>query len=198
MTSPQCANISTSINPTSKGKNISTIAIKKTHGFTIVELLIVIVVIGILAAISIVAYSGIQERARTTKIKTDISQLTRAIVAARTLSGKALTQITSSGDTASDCVYKASGTDLALLPKSDTCWVRYLNVLNTVSDASGAQVRNLTDPWGRPYFIDENENENNGGGCTKDSIGVYQRPHQYNNWAPDNETRVSNSLQSCP
>lgn len=37
---------------------------KSKSGFTIVELLIVIVVIGILAAITIVAYSGIQERAR--------------------------------------------------------------------------------------------------------------------------------------
>ena len=38
---------------------------KKTKsGFTIVELLIVIVVIGILAAITIVAYNGIQSRAR--------------------------------------------------------------------------------------------------------------------------------------
>lgn len=34
------------------------------RGFTIVELLIVIVVIGILAAITIVAYNGIQQRAR--------------------------------------------------------------------------------------------------------------------------------------
>jgi prepilin-type N-terminal cleavage/methylation domain-containing protein len=37
---------------------------KKQAGFTIVELLIVIVVIGILAAITIVAYNGIQDRAR--------------------------------------------------------------------------------------------------------------------------------------
>ena len=36
-------------------------------GFTIVELLIVIVVIAILAAITIVAYNGITTRARTTK-----------------------------------------------------------------------------------------------------------------------------------
>lgn len=35
-------------------------------GFTIVELLIVIVVIGILAAITIVAFSGVQQRARNT------------------------------------------------------------------------------------------------------------------------------------
>lgn len=37
---------------------------KTTSGFTIVELLIVIVVVAILAAISIVAYNGIQERSR--------------------------------------------------------------------------------------------------------------------------------------
>ena len=39
-------------------------------GFTIVELLIVIVVIGILAAITIVAYSGITARANTAKAQT--------------------------------------------------------------------------------------------------------------------------------
>ena len=36
---------------------------KRRHGFTIVELLIVIVVIGILAALSVTAYNGIQSRA---------------------------------------------------------------------------------------------------------------------------------------
>jgi len=38
---------------------------KATSGFTIVELLIVIVVIGILAAITIVAYNGVQSRGKT-------------------------------------------------------------------------------------------------------------------------------------
>jgi prepilin-type N-terminal cleavage/methylation domain-containing protein len=47
----------------------------KERGFTIVELLIVIVVIGILAAITIVAYSGITARANATKAQTNAAQI---------------------------------------------------------------------------------------------------------------------------
>lgn len=50
-------------------------------GFTIVELLIVIVVIGILAAITVVAYSGIQERARSAGILSNIRQVQKYIEA---------------------------------------------------------------------------------------------------------------------
>ncbi|MDT4867500.1 type II secretion system protein G [compost metagenome] len=52
---------------------------QKQSGFTIVELLIVIVVIGILAAITVVAYNGIQQRARDTERTTDIKQLHRSL-----------------------------------------------------------------------------------------------------------------------
>lgn len=47
------------------------------QGFTIVELLIVIIVIAILAAISLVAYNGIQSRARETTVKSDFSNIAK-------------------------------------------------------------------------------------------------------------------------
>lgn len=46
---------------------------EKQSGFTIVELLIVIVVIGILAAITIVAFNGVQDRARSASLISDLT-----------------------------------------------------------------------------------------------------------------------------
>lgn len=47
---------------------------KKQKGFTIVELLIVVVVIAILAAITIVSYNGIQNRAKSSVVQNDVNQ----------------------------------------------------------------------------------------------------------------------------
>jgi len=56
-------------------------------GFTIVELLIVIVVIGVLAAITIVAFSGIQNRARASSASSALSQAAKKIAVWRVDSG---------------------------------------------------------------------------------------------------------------
>jgi prepilin-type N-terminal cleavage/methylation domain-containing protein len=52
---------------------------QKTSGFTIVELLIVIVVIGILAAITIVAYNGIQSRSNSAKVQQDLKSMQKLV-----------------------------------------------------------------------------------------------------------------------
>src|SRR5438105_1294422 len=56
-------------------KNLKANLQSDSQGFTIVELLIVIVVIGILAALVIVTYNGIQQKARDTERKTDVKAL---------------------------------------------------------------------------------------------------------------------------
>lgn len=57
-------------------------------GFTIVELLIVIVVIAILATISIVAYTGIQNRAAQTAIVSEVNQWKRLFEAYKAVHGR--------------------------------------------------------------------------------------------------------------
>lgn len=56
-------------------------------GFTIVELLIVIVVIGILAAITIVAYNGVQTRANNARVQSDIKNVQKIVEAYNAING---------------------------------------------------------------------------------------------------------------
>ena len=62
----------------SEGHQLSMVK-RKQFGFTIVELLIVIVVIGILAGITVVAYSGVQNRAHDAAIQSDIGGFVKKI-----------------------------------------------------------------------------------------------------------------------
>lgn len=61
---------------------------RKQTGFTIVELLIVIVVIGILAALVVTTFSGIQKKARDSERQTDINAVHSQVEAYYAQNGK--------------------------------------------------------------------------------------------------------------
>ena len=126
----------------------------RQRGFTIVELLIVIVVIGILAAVSVVAYNGIQAKARAAKANSDLLMLSKAIHAARVNQDRTLPQIT--GNNCSRC----SG------------YTATMSSIDAIGAAAGMNLAPLKagDPWGGFYSIDENEGE--GGNCTRDVLNV--------------------------
>lgn len=72
-----------------------------SRGFTIVELLIVVVVIGILAAIVTVAYTGIQQRAQVSAITSELKQWHKLFEVYRATNGSypdpAASNLTTSG-----------------------------------------------------------------------------------------------------
>lgn len=61
----------------------------KQSGFTIVELLIVVVVIAILATITIVAYNGIQRQTITSVIQSDLRSARKQLETMRHTNGDA-------------------------------------------------------------------------------------------------------------
>lgn len=146
----------------------------KQVGFTIVELLIVIVVIGILVAITVVAFNGVQSRAQTARTNSELAAYQKAIVIARNTKGVALRYITNSTYSTSNCI-SAAGNPGALEPrdlaKTHSCWVAYHDNLAKIGDAAGINLDNLKngDFRGNPYTLDENEGET----CTEDVIFAY-------------------------
>lgn len=60
---------------------------RATHGFTIVEILIVIAIIAILAAITAVAFNQVRQRAYNSQVVAGVEQYYRAIVAYKAVHG---------------------------------------------------------------------------------------------------------------
>ena len=103
---------------------INKVGKRQTKGFTIVELLIVVVVIAILAAITIVSYNGIQARANDSAVKAELLQNSKTIVNTSNISGTIATtaavmgtgdpKLNYSADKYRVVTYCTNGTEFAL------------------------------------------------------------------------------------
>lgn len=161
-------------------------SIKRTahRGFTIVELLTVIAVMSILFAVAYFSYSAVQTRARESRIASDLSVLRDAIELGRVKTGTTLMGITGSAWTSQHCLFEDDDSSIPIpdgtnfsVQNSTTqdCWDDYQAALQAISTASGNNVTNLKDPWGRPYYIDENDADD--GECQNDNLGWLSYPY---------------------
>lgn len=106
---------------------------KKQSGFTIVELLIVIVVIAILAAITVVAYNGIQNRAKASAAQTAASQASKRVMQAAIESG---TEVYPDDQAAFEALKISSGSATYQYSSNNTTNPKTFCITATVQDAS--------------------------------------------------------------
>ena len=127
---------------------------KHQTGFTIVELVIVIVVIGILAAITIITYNGITSRAIVATVSSDLKSAAKQLV---------IDQINSS---AYPATISAANNGLGLKPSPGTTY-QY-----TVDNSSNPQTFCITATNGTTsYFISSVNNVPTSGACSGQITG---------------------------
>ena len=129
-----------------------------------IELLVVIIIIGILAAIAIPVFLNQRDKAEKTVTKANARQVRMAIETARTSKGTNLLGVTGSICSACVCWTVAVAPNVSDPAFAATpCGLSFDNLVNKLAaatDESPAVMRRLmTDGWGHPMTIDENEGE---------------------------------------
>jgi prepilin-type N-terminal cleavage/methylation domain-containing protein len=137
-------------------KNMLKLA-KTSKAFTLVEVLIVIVVIGILAGLASNSYSTIRRKARYVKVDNDLKFIAKAIDTARLNSGKSLIGVSGlTGTLETPDAHCGSWTGARVkYPLTDDCWNEMNSFFTVLENATGENFSEIKkgDPWGYSYMV---------------------------------------------
>lgn len=152
----------------------NTIIPKATSAFTIVELLVVIVVIGILAAITIVSYAGISQRAVVTSLQSDLTNASQQLKLYQTLYGSFPTAMVGNCPTAPTvdntyCIKTSAGNSFTYQPNISSS-TQIFSLIGKNSNGNTYRITNDSQPVAGSDFRTSCLDISNAGESTGDGI----------------------------
>jgi prepilin-type N-terminal cleavage/methylation domain-containing protein len=144
-------------------------ALKSPRGFTIIELLVVVAVIGVLMSLLFPAVQGALDAAKKAQAKNDVVQIATAIVAFDTEYGRLPSSNAMPQTVDTNILGALTASDTNMNPRG----IIFLEVLNYRNGKGGILNNVFVDPWKNPYYValDVDNYDNHVGVSTNGSTG---------------------------
>jgi prepilin-type N-terminal cleavage/methylation domain-containing protein len=123
---------------------------KSPQGFTIIELLVVVAIIGVLMSLLFPAVQGALDAAKKAQAKNDVMQIATAIVGFDTEYGRLPGSNSAPEPLGTNILGALTGSDTNLNPRK----IIFLEVLNYRKGKGGISPTGIfVDPWARSYYV---------------------------------------------